>query len=121
MRILNILLILLILTPQVYAVRYPFYLSCNYRDYQIRKIDSMKGWATCGHRLWAEVPKNITVGEVYCYRPDYRNFPIPGGWYVCHRLKRIENGLYYFHGDNNGDFYDPPIEKKYIALRLYKN
>jgi signal peptidase I len=61
----------------------------------------------------------IKVGDVYWYRPNYNYYKIPAYHYVIHRLVKIEDGLYYFKGDNN-DYVDEGIERKYIHLRVVR-
>ena len=66
-----------------------------------------------------DVNDSLTVGQIYLYRPDYRNFNLQAGQTIIHRLVKIEKGLYYFKGDNNKHI-DPPVERKYINLKFKK-
>jgi hypothetical protein len=60
---------------------------------------------------------NLTIGDIYCYRPDYRNFYIPFMWDVCHRLISINGDYLVFRGDNNG-YDDPDVHRRYVHLKV---
>ena len=60
---------------------------------------------------------NLTVGDIYWYRPDYRNFNLPLFWHVSHRLVKVENGTCYFHGDGL-KYPDKPVDCKYVAIHV---
>ena len=93
----------------------------NYKMKSSCASNSMAPAMTCKDMLTINTVgryDNVTINNVYCYNPDHRVFKISAGYYICHRLINIIDDLYYFHGDNNGKFYDPPVNRKYIAWEI---
>ncbi|QNO15557.1 S24/S26 family peptidase [Alkalicella caledoniensis] len=54
-------------------------------------------------------PRGYEIGKIYAYHDDLESFPR----LVCHRLIKIQGGLYYFKGDNRNKV-DVPIKKDFI-------
>ena len=111
--IIYIILSLLLIFP-VYAakINYTTRLSCL--------SNSMEPTMNCSNELVVNTVtrgEELTVGSIYCYRPDYRYYKLPIYWKVCHRLTSENNGTLIFKGDNN-NYYDKPVHRKYVALKI---
>lgn len=78
---------------------------------------SMLPTISCKDKLIINTVDEPIINNIYCYRPDYRNFNLASMWLVCHRLVDIQEDLYIFKGDNN-KYNDEPIERKYIAWEI---
>jgi len=94
-------------------------------DYQIgvECSGSMEPIINCHDKVYVNTvtdTNNLEIGQIYAYRGDSRFWRLPWFTRILHRLIRIDNGLCYFHGDNNGDFYDPPVECKYVEWKVSK-
>lgn len=110
MKKLMLLWIIVMILPTVSAkVTYNFYISGSSMEPTyyagIQKVQAINRY------------ENLTVGKIYCYRPDYRDFQLPLMWDVCHRLISMENDILIFKGDNN-KFDDPPVSRRYIHLEV---
>ena len=105
------MLLLVMVTVNADKIDYKIKLSC--------RSDSMSPSITCNDTMIVNsyTGGDLLFGDVYCYRPDYRNFHLPIYCYVCPRLVDVKNDYAYFSGDNN-DCDDPPVETKYIAFHV---
>jgi len=116
MKYINYIILLLILISTVSAgkVNYTMRLSCT--------SNSMEPTISCRDDLivnTVSLSEGLTVGSVYCYRPDYRYYRLPVYWKVCHRLTSEINGSLIFKGYNN-NYYDKPVDRKFVALKVIR-